>query len=96
MEVPILSNSECMRLYRLAGKPQYIPLIFLCAGYRDGGKDSCDGDSGGPLSVQSEDLRWVVAGVVSWGIGCGARYQPGVMVRVSRYLPWIGQFVTRD
>ena len=55
VEVPILSNSECMRLYRLSGNPQYIPLIFLCAGYREGGRDSCDGDSGGPLSVQHAD-----------------------------------------
>ena len=57
VEVPILSNSDCMRLYRQSGHPQYIPLIFLCAGYREGGKDSCDGDSGGPLSVQLENLR---------------------------------------
>ena len=59
VEVPILSNSECMSLYRQSGQPQYIPLIFLCAGYREGGRDSCDGDSGGPLSVQlKESLRW--------------------------------------
>ena len=59
VEVPILSNSECMSLYRQSGHPQYIPLIFLCAGYREGGRDSCDGDSGGPLSVQHKDsLRW--------------------------------------
>lgn len=55
VEVPILSNSECMSLYRQSGHPQYIPLIFLCAGYREGGRDSCDGDSGGPLSVQHTD-----------------------------------------
>ena len=34
LEVPILSNGECEDLYRRAGHPQYIPDIFLCAGYR--------------------------------------------------------------
>ena len=58
LSVPILSNSECMRQYRQSGQPQYIPLTFLCAGYTEGGSDSCDGDSGGPLSLQLEDNRW--------------------------------------
>ena len=38
---------------------------------------------------------WHLAGVVSWGIGCGERDQPGVMVRLARYTQWIQQHVTR-
>ena len=33
LEVPILSNKRCELLYRRAGHPQYIPDIFMCAGY---------------------------------------------------------------
>lgn len=97
LEVPILSNKRCELLYRRAGHPQYIPDIFMCAGYSQGGRDSCDGDSGGPLGVQlarGADIAWHLAGVVSWGIGCGERDQPGVMVRLARYTRWIQQHIT--
>ena len=33
LEVPVLTNSRCEALYRRAGRPQYIPDIFMCAGY---------------------------------------------------------------
>jgi len=89
LEVPILSNRVCERMYRKSGHPQYIPHIFICAGYGEGGRDSCGGDSGGPLSVQRADGRFDIAGVVSWGIGCAEKNQPGVMARVSQYRDWI-------
>ena len=42
---------------------------MLCAGGE--GKDSCQGDSGGPLTIKESDQH-SLAGVVSFGYGCGA------------------------
>lgn len=42
----------------------------LCAGGKDG-RDSCNGDSGGPLMFLGENNSWYAAGIVSFGVGCG-------------------------
>jgi len=93
VNLPIISNSQCMKMYRNSGQNEWIPNIFLCAGTSSGGKDSCEGDSGGPLVVQGKDGRWQLAGIISWGIGCGDRNRPGVYTRISEFRSWINNVI---
>ncbi|XP_022821673.1 trypsin, alkaline B-like [Spodoptera litura] len=57
---------------------------MLCSGWPTGGRDQCDGDSGGPLYHNG-----VVVGVCSFGLGCGLDSLHGVNARVSRFSSWI-------
>lgn len=47
--VPVIKNDICESMYRNAGYIEHIPHIFICAGHKQGSKDSCEGDSGGKL-----------------------------------------------
>lgn len=89
VNLPIISNAKCMAMYRMSGQNEWIPRIFMCAGTANGGQDSCEGDSGGPLVIKGGSGRFQLAGIISWGIGCGDRNRPGVYTRISEFRTWI-------
>lgn len=52
------------------------------------GKDTCNGDSGGPITVQYKGIT-IVVGIISFGgTPCGSHW-PGVYTSVSAYCYWI-------
>jgi len=66
---------------------------MICAGYAEGGKDTCLGDSGGPLQCPAPDGRWKLIGLISFGDGCAERKKPGVYTRVEHFIDWIKERV---
>ncbi|KAK4007958.1 hypothetical protein OUZ56_013118 [Daphnia magna] len=92
--VPIVSNDKCKDMFLKAGRHEYIPDIFMCAGFEEGGRDSCQGDSGGPLQIRGRDGKYFLGGIISWGIGCAEANLPGVCTRISKFTNWILENVT--
>ena len=59
-------------------------------------KDTCNGDSGGPLFVRGENADLdVQVGIVSWGFRCASPGYSGVYTKVSEITGWINDEVTR-
>ena len=61
-------------------------------------QDSCQGDSGGPLVFNPTDPAYVLngtraadrlAGLVSWGIGCGQEGVPALYANVAMMKDWV-------
>ncbi len=91
VELPVVSEEECTN-----SMGRMINENLLCAGYSEGGKDACHGDSGSPLVVPDGEGGWQVAGIVSFGIGCARPTFFGVYTRVSQYHDWILTQISED
>jgi len=90
--MPALSNADCLAKWKSLGHDLsgYVrPDQQVCAG-GELGKDSCNGDSGGPLMARKDDLSpWQIVGIVSFGTPQCARGAPAVFTRVTHYRQWI-------
>ncbi|CAL1268238.1 unnamed protein product [Larinioides sclopetarius] len=93
--LPVMSNERCDSILtrRVTGfRNQFNQGIsegILCAAFMEGDKDTCAGDSGGPLMFLHGDDRWYLVGVVSFGISCAEPGFPAGYTRVTEYLDWI-------
>ncbi|PZC82064.1 hypothetical protein B5X24_HaOG211154 [Helicoverpa armigera] len=88
------SEEECMKQYPVHRhlKHGYNHTIQMCYGDRDEPKDTCEGDSGGPLQADTKCAHTIV-GVTSYGRQCGISAGSGIYTRVIYYVPWIESIV---
>jgi len=86
-----LYTTDCLAAPSLLGQEDVaITNNMFCAGTNVYDTDTCQGDSGGPLVVKDNDgVSTLLAGVVSWGIGCAIQGFPGVFTKVANYEDWI-------
>ncbi|CAN2042152.1 Coagulation factor VII [Candidatus Magnetomoraceae bacterium gMMP-15] len=82
--VPLVSNEVCDAAY----PRDPVTENMICAGFSEGGKDACNGDSGGPLMIMDENV-WKLLGLVSWGEGCAQPDYYGVYTNVPSLLDFI-------
>lgn len=95
VELPIVPSDVCQDKLRLTRLGKYFRLhqSFVCAG-GELGRDTCEGDGGGPLACYDPALKaYVQVGIVSWGIGCGDSRIPAVYTNVPRFRKWIDEYL---
>lgn len=94
VQIPLTDIEKCKEAY--ASGYNVIDDRVLCAGYQEGGKDSCDGDAGGPLMWPKEN-QFYLMGIVSYGfISCGEANRPGVYTRVTSFVDWIVEKINNN
>jgi len=101
--IPYVSNDRCSAMYSSDDDGDGYDGItpgMLCALDEEGAKDSCYGDSGGPIVERSYrgDGTFVDihVGIVSWGDGCANPNKPGVYARTSAGVDWIRTTACED
>lgn len=92
VELPLVSQEECNKPASYDGS---IKDSMLCAGFKQGGKDSCQCDSGGPLFLRSENNDFKLIGIVSFGEGCAQPEKYGVYTKVNYFYEWVQQQILK-
>ncbi|XP_021045207.1 kallikrein 1-related peptidase b9 [Mus pahari] len=87
VNLKLLPNEDCVKAHI-----EKVTDVMLCAGDMDGGKDTCKGDSGGPLICDG-----VLHGITSWGFTpCGEPNKPGVYTKLIKFTSWIKDTMAKN
>uniref|UniRef100_UPI00398F86E2 granzyme A-like isoform X1 n=1 Tax=Pristiophorus japonicus TaxID=55135 RepID=UPI00398F86E2 len=88
VKINVIDRKTCNSKDYYNGNP-VVTENMMCAGDHKGRKDSCLGDSGGPLICKNK-----YKGIVSYGLGCANPKKPGIYTFISKkYLHWIEKIV---
>eukprot|EP00522_Entomoneis_paludosa_P000260 CAMPEP_0172472392 /NCGR_PEP_ID=MMETSP1065-20121228/68310_1 /TAXON_ID=265537 /ORGANISM="Amphiprora paludosa, Strain CCMP125" /LENGTH=620 /DNA_ID=CAMNT_0013230527 /DNA_START=171 /DNA_END=2033 /DNA_ORIENTATION=- len=92
VDLETVADNVCLNRY---GANNLQTNIMMCARYPPSGdpKSACQGDSGGPMitmATREDGSKYPLQlGVVSWGVGCGHAFYPGVYARPSGAVEWM-------
>ncbi|KAJ6669942.1 hypothetical protein lerEdw1_000491 [Lerista edwardsae] len=90
VNVSVINRRTCNDRKHYNSKPT-VTMNMVCAGDKKGKKDSCTGDSGGPLICNGKQR-----GIVSFGRPnkCGDPKYPGVYTRLTEeYISWMTRII---
>jgi len=95
VDTKVLPEFVCSNLF----SRDYNPNLMICAGDLNGGKDSCNGDGGGPLLLKRKDgdpnEMQLLLGIVAYGLSesnevqCGSKNTGSVYTKIPSFLSWI-------
>ncbi|KAM4024011.1 transmembrane protease serine 9-like [Anomaloglossus baeobatrachus] len=90
---PLIDRATCQEMY-LEGNASNAKILddMICAGYKEGQKSFCQGDSGGALVCKVMG-NWFQVGIVSWTVGCALPNYPPVYTLVTFYQSWIQNYI---
>jgi secreted trypsin-like serine protease len=88
-QVPFTTDAYCASKYPnglddAQNDGYFDPKTMVCAGYPQGGTDTCEGDSGGPLLAPLPDGKLTLVAATSFGDGCAQAGHPGVYALLSQ------------
>ncbi|NP_034773.1 kallikrein 1-related peptidase b24 preproprotein [Mus musculus] len=85
--IKLLPNENCTKPYL-----HKVTDVMLCAGEMGGGKDTCAGDSGGPLICDG-----ILHGITSWGpVPCGKPNAPAIYTKLIKFASWIKDTMAKN
>lgn len=93
VDIPVVAR-ESIDAIQIYGEE--LPLDSVLAGDLHGGKDTCEGDSGGPL-LKWDGLRgdWRLLAVITGGsdLGCAVEGAPGLYTSIESHIAWIESII---
>lgn len=88
VRVPLVDPKKCESVWNRRRNVRFRSAIQVCAGWPEGERDTCKGDSGGPLFVMRGKVPMIV-GLTSFGDPCAKPNTPTVYSKVEPFIEWI-------
>lgn len=97
VELDFLDKAECTNVFSHLRKKFNRGIVDneLCIGSINGGKDTCLGDSRGPVQTLTElkGCTYHILGITSVGSSRGIGRSPSIYTKVSAFVQWIEKHV---